>query len=95
LGKDVAIPKVLPGQTAALQVRVWFNQGGAIPTYEAALAAKVLHGKCPLFTSLPLGGGTPPRFSPFIINNAKASNNMQAIVCTLKPEPPRPARLGF
>jgi hypothetical protein len=86
---EVAVPSVRPGEGATLQVRVWFNRGGAIKSYEAALREGVLHGKCPPFPSLPLGGGMG--LPPSIINNARATNNLPPIVCTAGADPPRAA----
>jgi hypothetical protein len=51
--QTVGIPGVLPGGTAALQVRVWYNPGGALSWNSAST-----RGASSIFSSLPLGGIT-------------------------------------
>ena len=82
---EVTVPSVRSVERGTVQVRVWFNRGGALKSYEAALAEGALHGKCPPFPSLPLGGGMG--LPPGIINNSRATNNLPPIVCTAGKEP--------
>jgi|SRR6185295_15937270 len=49
---DVVVPGITPGNQAALQVRVWDNQGGTITSYGNA----ILSGRTSIFLSGPLGG---------------------------------------
>jgi hypothetical protein len=52
------IPGLPEGAPAALQVRVWANQGGAITTYDQAVGAGVSRGVSPLITVV-TGGPIP------------------------------------
>jgi hypothetical protein len=64
----MVIPNVAPGAQAALQVRAWANNGGALTSYAAAVAAGAPNGVSAVFTSNPLGGfGTPPSTPPQIV----------------------------
>lgn len=64
LGVPATISGVLEGQTAAVQLRAWDNQGGTITSWEQAVANQltVAQGTSAIFTSQPLGGvlTTPP-----------------------------------
>jgi len=61
-GITVNVPGVAAGETAALQVRAWDNNGGTVTSWAAALASGRAFGSSPTLTSFPLGGGTvqPP-----------------------------------
>jgi hypothetical protein len=62
----VPINGVPSGSPAAVQVRVWDNQGGAISTWSQAIAnpAAVASGKSGVFATLPLGGPDPGGGTP-------------------------------
>lgn len=51
---------VASGSSAALQVRVWDNQGGTVGTWAAVLANNnIARGQSSVFASAPLGGPDP------------------------------------
>lgn len=58
---DVAVPGRATGLTASIQLRAWNNNGGAVTSYEAAVAGGFAAGKSNVFvTSTPLGGAANP-----------------------------------
>lgn len=58
--QTLPIPGVASGSSAALQVRVWDNQGGTVGTWAAVLANPLIpSGKSAVFASAPLGGPDP------------------------------------
>jgi len=79
-GVDVAISWAKPGDSVALQVRVWDNGGGTLSSYDAAYTAGRLAMKSAVFTSLPLGGVNSPATSPNIVGNRQAANNLQSFI---------------
>jgi hypothetical protein len=84
---DVAIPGVVAGAQAALQVRVWANNGGTVTTYAAAVAAgNLATGVSAVMTSNPLGGGNPPTPSPNMLGLG-VTDPLQAFSLTVIPEP--------
>jgi hypothetical protein len=58
----VAVPGVPENGTATIQMRVWFNNGGAVTTYADAVAGGFKYGKSNILSVGPLGGTltTPP-----------------------------------
>jgi len=82
---EIPVPGVAPGTTASFLVRAWANGGGAFATYDAARTGGQLYGESLSFTSLPLGGGSPPAAEPNIVGNPLAANNLQPF--SLVPEP--------
>jgi len=81
----LTVAGVAPGAAASFVVRAWANGGGAFATYDAARTGGQLYGESLSFTSLPLGGGSPPAAEPNIVGNPLAANNLQPF--SLVPEP--------
>jgi hypothetical protein len=82
IGTPVTVAGVAFGQQAAMQARVWYNNGMTIMTYQDAVAAGVCYTVSAVFTSLPLGGvagvGSPPFPEPNIVGNADPRFNLQS-----------------
>jgi hypothetical protein len=70
-----------PASSATVQIRAWFNGGGTITSYPAALAAGVPSGFSLAGNVPSLGGGSPP------LPPANIPNGMGNINFTLIPEP--------
>ena len=83
---DIPVPGITAGNQAALQVRVWDNQGGTITSFAFADTKQ----SSPIFLSAPLGGvGTG---GPVLTPNM---TGWQSFSLTLIPEPGTCAFLGF
>lgn len=82
---SVAIPGVLEGGIATLQVRAWDNLGGTVLTWAQALTLSA-HGVSAVFQSTALGGiGAPP-----VLENVRSFNLTSTV-----PEPGTLALAGL
>ncbi len=63
-----AVPGVVPGQTARVQVRVWKTADG--PTFEAAKAAKGATGVSALLSIVTGNAGSPPTHPAFLTGHS-------------------------
>jgi hypothetical protein len=89
-GDSGIVPGAFATQTATVQVYAWYNDGGTISSYDAAVAAGVPSGFSATATVIYLGGpsagnASPPLPPPLLPTGAKGLGNIQ--VGILIPEP--------